>query len=183
MRKSVLILSTIVLIGCNTQTPTDTPETTPAVAKSESKDIHTEAVKDAKKAVESAEKAVKDAKKAVEVLEKVEKTDAKKVVAVEKKEEVVIDSNKTETNATVAVVDGAEIFTKCSACHGEDGKKSAFQKSEIIAGQNVEALITSITEYKAGTRDVSGMGKLMKGQVAELSEDEIKAVSEYISTL
>lgn len=154
-----IALATILLVGCNTETTTEV------------KDVHVEAVQDAQKAVKA-------------LVEKAKEVDeAQKMDKVVPKEKVVEEVNTTETNITVAVVDGATLFKKCISCHGEDGKKSAFQKSAIIAGQSVENLITSITEYKTGTRDVAGMGKLMKAQVAELSEDDIQAVAEYISTL
>jgi len=190
MKKIILVaLSVILFVGCDDTS--SEPKATPPKATTETSDIHTEAIKDAKSAVEALkEQAVESTKEVTKAIEPV----TKKVVEVTKeiKEEatkvlgsVVEDTNSSssEKNDTVVVVDGSAIYKKCSACHGEDGKKSAFAKSEIIAGQNVDALIVSITEYKAGTRDVSGMGKLMKGQVTELSEAEIKAVSEYISTL
>ena len=158
MKKNILIsvvLATIILVGCNTESDTEV------------KDVHVQAVQDAQEAVTSLVEKAKEIKKAQEM---------DKVVPQEK---VIEEVNTT----SVAVVDGATLFKKCSSCHGEDGQKSAFQKSAIIAGQNVETLVASITEYKAGTRDVAGMGKLMKGQVTELSEDDIQTVAEYISTL
>ncbi len=150
-----IVLATILLVGCN-----NTETTT------EAKDIHVEAVQDAQKAVKALVAKAKEIEKAQEI-------------------DKVVPQKKTveEANTTVAVVDGAVVFQKCSTCHGVDGQKSAFQKSEIIAGQSVENLITYITEYKAGTRDVSGMGKLMTGQVSSLSNDDIQAVAEYISGL
>ena len=78
---------------------------------------------------------------------------------------------------------GKALYTKCASCHGPDGKTKALGKSEVIAGQSAPDLETKIAEYKAGTRDVAGMGALMKGQVATLSDDDIKAVAAYISTL
>ncbi|HHH20658.1 MAG TPA: cytochrome c, partial [Nitratifractor sp.] len=37
--------------------------------------------------------------------------------------------------------------------------------------------------YKAGTRNVHGMGGVMKGQVAAMSDEDIKALSAYVATL
>lgn len=88
--------------------------------------------------------------------------------------------------APVAAVEneaGKTLYTKCVACHGADGKTKALGKSAVIAGQNAADLEASISEYKAGTRNVAGMGMLMKGQVAGLSDEDIKAVAAYISTL
>ncbi len=78
---------------------------------------------------------------------------------------------------------GKAAYAKCAGCHGADGKTKALGKSEVIAGQAVADLVTKMGEYKAGTRNVSGMGMLMKGQVASMSDEDIKAVSEYISAM
>jgi cytochrome c553 len=40
-----------------------------------------------------------------------------------------------------------------------------------------------IHEYKKGTRNVAGMGTLMKGQVAPLSDTDIEALAAHISAL
>ena len=78
---------------------------------------------------------------------------------------------------------GKALFAKCAACHGADGKTSAMGKSAIIAGQSAADLEKKISEYKAGTRNVAGMGMVMKGQVASYSDADIKAVASYISGL
>ena len=78
---------------------------------------------------------------------------------------------------------GKELFSKCAGCHGVDGKTKALGKSEVIAGQNADDLVKKITEYKAGNRNVAGMGQLMQGQVKSLSDEDIKALANYISNL
>ncbi len=76
-----------------------------------------------------------------------------------------------------------DAYTKCVGCHGADGKTKALGKSAVIAGQDKAALITSMNEYKAGTKNVAGMGMLMKGQVASMSDADIEAVAEYLSKI
>lgn len=78
---------------------------------------------------------------------------------------------------------GKAAYAKCAGCHGADGKTKALGKSAVVAGQSAADLAAALTEYKAGTRNVSGMGTLMKGQVASMDDATIKAVSEYISGL
>jgi len=78
---------------------------------------------------------------------------------------------------------GKAAFAKCAGCHGADGKTQALGKSAVIAGQAASALVDAINGYKAGTRNVSGMGMLMKGQVGSMDDATIKAVAEYISGL
>ncbi len=79
--------------------------------------------------------------------------------------------------------DGAALYKKCAACHGQNGDKPALGKSAIIAGQDAAKIVESLKGYKAGTRNVTGQGAVMKGQVASMSEDDMKAVAEYISKL
>ncbi|MBD3788953.1 MAG: c-type cytochrome [Campylobacterales bacterium] len=96
-----------------------------------------------------------------------------------------------ETNDTVAATPAQEVtaveapaaYAKCAGCHGMDGKTKALGKSEIIAGQAEADLIAKINEYKAGSRNVAGMGTLMQGQVAMLSDEDIQAIAAYISNL
>ena len=129
----------------------------------------------AKEAANSAVEATKDAadatiNKAKEVAEKT--TEAAKDTAAKATEAATGGNDK-----------GKAVFAKCVSCHGADGHTKALGKSEIIGGQAVADLEKKISEYKAGTRNVAGMGMLMNGQVKGLSDEDIKAVAEYISTL
>ncbi len=78
---------------------------------------------------------------------------------------------------------GKAAYAKCAGCHGADGQTKALGKSNVVAGQTVAALSEALHGYKAGTRNVSGMGMLMKGQVASMDDETITAVSEYMSGL
>lgn len=79
--------------------------------------------------------------------------------------------------------DGKSLSSKCVACHGASFEKVALGKSAIVKGQKAEIIEKSLTEYKAGTKNVKGMGSLMKGQVAALTPEEIKSISKYISEI
>ena len=78
---------------------------------------------------------------------------------------------------------GQATYAKCMGCHGSNGEKSALGKSAIITGQDKELTITQLTAYKDGSLNAHGMGGLMKGQLATLSEEDIKNVAEYISNM
>ena len=84
---------------------------------------------------------------------------------------------------TLLMADGAATFTKCAGCHGKNAEKQAMGKSAVIAGQDVAKTIEQLKGYKAGTLDQHGMGTVMKGSVAALSDADIKAVAEYIAGL
>jgi len=78
---------------------------------------------------------------------------------------------------------GKELFGKCASCHGVDGKRKALGKSRAIAGMKREEILKKLEDYKAGTLNQYGMGVLMKGQVAGLSEKEMEALASYIASL
>lgn len=78
--------------------------------------------------------------------------------------------------------DGASLYKKCASCHGAKAEKKALNKSQIIQGWSKEQLVASLKGYKDGSYG-GAMKGLMKGQVASYSEEDIEAVSEYITTL
>ncbi|MBN2722091.1 MAG: c-type cytochrome [Campylobacterales bacterium] len=108
-------------------------------------------------------------------------------------ETVTTETVTTEVNATEAApeaeasaapaVDGAALYTACGACHGADGKTAALGKSAVIAGQAAADLESKMHGYKAGTIDLTGNGALMKGQMANLDDAQMKALADYISKL
>ena len=120
-------------------------------------------------------------------------TEAKAADAAQALKDRAAAAKETATNAVEATKEavapaadnaaGVAAYAKCAGCHGKDGKTKALGKSEVIAGQAAAGLVTKLEEYKAGTRNVAGMGMLMKGQVASMSDDDIKAVSDFISAM
>ena len=85
--------------------------------------------------------------------------------------------------AATAVSLSAASFTACAACHGAKGEKPALGKSEIIAGWDEAKVVASLNGYKAGTLNVHGMGAVMKGQVAKLSDADIADLAKQISAM
>jgi len=173
-------------------------------AATEAKEAAAVAVEKTKEAVTEKATAAVDAAKAAAseataaVTEKAAAVTEKATAAVDAAKESAssaVDSAKAAaasaaTAATAAVAaatesgpDGKALFAKCAGCHGADGHTKALGKSAVIAGQAAADLETKIAGYKAGTLNVSGMGALMKGQVASMSDADIKAISAYISGL
>jgi len=94
------------------------------------------------------------------------------------------DANKTAAPAAAAdAAAGKAIFAKCAGCHGQNAEKKALGKSDVIAGWDAAKVEEALKGYKAGKRNEHGMGGLMKGQVASYSDEDIKAVAAYISSL
>jgi cytochrome c553 len=194
-----LAVAALLFTACEEKTKKAAAEATAAVnvaaekAAEETKEKTAHAVEAAKEKVSEATEAVKQ--QASETTETVKKqasaaTEAVKEAAEEASKAVQETTAKAvkATKEAVASVTGdtaagEAAYAKCAGCHGKDGKTKALGKSEEIAGQSAADLETKLAEYKAGTRNVAGMGSLMKGQVASLSEDDIKAVSAYISGL
>jgi len=84
------------------------------------------------------------------------------------------------TATTLMAADGATLFKRCAGCHGAHGEKHALGKSAVIKDMSKADILKALKEYKAGTRNVHGMGGLMRGQVASLSEADMKAIADYI---
>jgi len=77
----------------------------------------------------------------------------------------------------------SEIFKGCAKCHGEDGKNSAFGRSEALAGQEVEDLVESINFFKDSQFGQKGVIIVMAKQVKHLNDEQIENLAEYISKL
>ncbi len=76
-------------------------------------------------------------------------------------------------------VDGAQVFkTKCSACHGANGEGKPAMKMPAVKGTSmtVEKLVTYLTKGESGK-------KIHTNPVNGLSEEQAKAVAEYVKTL
>ena len=175
-----IVVAGLLLSGCGDDTKKAASEATDKVVET-TKEVASSAKDTVKEAGDSISKATD---KAVEATK--EAAEATKEVAsdaVDSAKESAVEAATAVKEAVVGNSAGEAAFKKCAGCHGADGKTKALGKSAVIAGEPKEDLVLKITEYKAGTRNVAGMGTLMKGQVASLSDEDIQAVAEYISTL
>ena len=185
-----LVAVSVLFTACGEETKKAAAEATAAV-----KETATTAVEETKVAAkETVTKAVEASKEvAAETVEAVKETATEAVEATKEAAAPVVETAKEkvaeaadsvkEAVAPTANAAGEAAYAKCAGCHGKDGKTKALGKSEVVAGQSVADLTAAIAEYKAGTRNVAGMGMLMKGQVASMSDEDIKAVSEYMSAM
>jgi cytochrome c len=77
----------------------------------------------------------------------------------------------------VHATDGKTLYRKCIHCHGRLGQgKGMFPK---LRGQNKGYLIKQIKDIKSGKRKVPQMRPYVK----RLSNEDIKAIAEYLSKL
>jgi len=92
-------------------------------------------------------------------------------------------SVKKTVNTKTAPVNGHSIYAhKCASCHGQNGEKVALNSSKVIAGWSSVKTIEVLKAYQNGTYGKKLKG-IMKAQAKALNDTQIKAVSEYISTL
>jgi cytochrome c553 len=85
--------------------------------------------------------------------------------------------------AAAAASLSAASFAACATCHGANGEKAGLGKSEIITGWDEAKTIESLNGYKAGTLNKYGMGAVMKGQVAKLSDADIADLAKQIAAM
>ncbi len=91
------------------------------------------------------------------------------------KEELVVHETPT--------LNGHAIFARqCASCHGQNGEKSALNKSKVIQSWETKKTVMALKGYQDGTYG-SSMKGIMKAQVNGFSDAQIDVVAEYISTL
>ncbi|MBD56015.1 c-type cytochrome [Pseudoalteromonas sp. SSMSWG5] len=78
--------------------------------------------------------------------------------------------------------DGAALYTAklCQTCHGAEGKAPIMPQYPKLNGQNKEYLLAQMKDIKSGARS-NGMAAAMKAMVANVSEEEMAAIADYLS--
>ncbi len=72
--------------------------------------------------------------------------------------------------------------TACVACHGLKGKGMAAAGFPAIASQNAEYIKIQLEKFRSGAR-ANDNNAMMRNVALGLSDDEIKALSQYIASL
>ncbi len=80
---------------------------------------------------------------------------------------------------SLMAADGAALYKKCAGCHGAHGEKKALGKSKVIKDMTKDEIYQALKGYKEGTYG-GPMKGLMKGQVANLSDEDMRAIADYI---
>jgi cytochrome c len=81
-------------------------------------------------------------------------------------------------------LDGAALYQEktCVACHGKDAKKPLMPNYPKLAGQNAAYAEQQMKDIKSGARS-NGQTAAMKGVMHLVSDEEIKALADYLSKL
>ena len=173
MKITLSLVAVLFLIGCSdNKTEVSKEVKTPKVKTTQEKvAVAVQAVQEDMKVATLS--AVEEAKKVVSDVSDVTK-DAVEVATKEVKEAV--------AKIKAPSIDAKVTYKACSACHGADAGNAALGKSKIIKGWTADKIENALNGYKDGTYG-GAMKGIMKGQASKLSAKEIKAVSQYISTL
>jgi len=84
--------------------------------------------------------------------------------------------------AVAAAEDGKALYAKCQGCHGADGSKTPMGVGKPIKGMSEADAFAALSGYKGMT--YGGEKKaIMESQAKGLSDDDMKALAKYISTL
>ncbi|MCP4285663.1 MAG: c-type cytochrome [Gammaproteobacteria bacterium] len=86
------------------------------------------------------------------------------------------------TGAAVAADGGALYKAKgCFACHGADANTPIMPAYPKLGGQSAQYALNQMKDIKSGAR-ANGQSAAMKGIVAGVSESDMKAIAEWLST-
>lgn len=70
-----------------------------------------------------------------------------------------------------------KLLPLCQSCHGEHGAKPILPEYPILAGQHANYVAHALKDYRSGARK----NAVMKAQAANLSDADIKALSQYFA--
>jgi cytochrome c len=81
-------------------------------------------------------------------------------------------------------LDGAELFqTKtCFSCHGKDAKTPILPIYPKLAGQSPDYAFNQMKDIASGARN-NGQTAAMKGVMHLVSEEEMRAIADWLGTL
>ena len=85
-------------------------------------------------------------------------------------------------NAVAA--DGAALFESktCWACHGKDANTPIMPIYPKLVGQNADYAFNQMKDIKSGARN-NGQTAAMKGVMGLVSEEEMRAIADWLVTL
>ena len=86
--------------------------------------------------------------------------------------------------ASGAAAGGADLYKSktCFSCHGADANTPIMPVYPKLAGQNAVYLTNQMRDIKSGARE-HGQTMVMKGIMANVSDEEIQKIAEWLSTL
>jgi cytochrome c553 len=180
----------IFLLGCSDDTQSSqVKESTTKVPTTTVEKVQETAQKSVTAVKEATQESVTAIKETTtKVVADVKETTKQVVADVKKEAQPVVEKVQAQVAAVVAAtptagVDGEKLYkTSCMACHGSNAEKQALTKSQVIKGWASTKIEEALHGYKNKTYG-GAMKTIMEGKVKNLSDEDIKALSEYISKL
>jgi len=85
---------------------------------------------------------------------------------------------------TAQALDGAELYVKktCIACHGKDANTPILPIYPKLGGQNADYAYNQMMDIKSGAR-ANGQSAAMKGVMHLVTEEEIRAIADWLASL
>jgi cytochrome c553 len=96
-----------------------------------------------------------------------------------------IEPDEADLAAGKLIYKGGNQYTglpACASCHGPNGVGNAPAVFPRVAGQKLEYLIKTISDFRAGTR-ANDPNEIMRNIVERMTDNEIRAVATYISNM
>ena len=182
MKIALSVALALFLFGCSDDSASSKKEEILKQVNKTTQEVKAQTVK----VVEEAKKTttavvVKVKEETAKVVEKATEKVAPEVKKVEKKIEKKVE--KKTPKPIAKAVDGKKLYmSSCLSCHGMKAEKKALTKSQVIQGWNVAKIEDALHGYKNKTYG-KAMKTIMQGKTKDLSDADIKALANYISTL
>jgi cytochrome c553 len=106
-------------------------------------------------------------------------------------DDAAIDENKAKEDMQALLAKGSNLYrngdltreiSACIACHGPNGEGNKPAVFPAIHAQHADYLIQALTDFKSGARS-NNPDNMMHMVAKKMTDDEIKAVGYYISTM
>jgi cytochrome c len=83
-----------------------------------------------------------------------------------------------------SALDGADLYARkiCSSCHGKDAKTPILPIYPKLAGQNPDYAYNQMKDIARGAR-ANGQAAAMKGIMPLVSDEEMRAIADWLGTL
>ena len=84
---------------------------------------------------------------------------------------------------SAVAADGAALYQSkaCFSCHGADANTPIMPAYPKLGGQNAEYAYNQMKDIKSGAR-ANGQTAVMKGIIAAVTDEEMKAIAEWLAT-
>ncbi len=85
--------------------------------------------------------------------------------------------------ANTVAADGAALYKSktCWSCHGKDAKTPIMPVYPKLAGQNADYAYNQMKDIKSGARN-NGQAAAMKGVMGLVSDEEMRAIADWLSS-